>query len=353
MAAGEQLPFRQEDVRQQGAAIECRINAEDPEKNFRPTPGTITRFRVPGGFGVRFDSHVHEGYVVSPYYDSMIGKLIVHQPTRREAIASMKRALGELHIEGVKTTIPLHQKILDHTAFHEARVDTTFITPPSSSGPGRVRDESRVRRRRGYDRLRTRHGRHRRRAGRGATAAAGWQIVALAASPPSAGFRRPDDPLGLHLRRRASRLGAQSAGGGPGRGGCGRSGLRTGAPTRVQRWLAKRGILPLEAKANSPHPSPLPKGEGIGNCPLPKGEGTDFPAPELALWLAVGVLAAYSHLLVDVFFSAGKGQPVWGVPLCWPFSNAAWAYPLVPWGDVGATVIFAAGTCCRRRQSPL
>jgi len=127
VAAGEKLPFGQADVRQNGASIECRINAEDPEKNFRPTPGTITRFRTPGGFGVRFDSHVHEGYVVSPYYDSMIGKLIVHQPTRREAIACMKRALGELHIEGVKTTIPLHQKILDHAAFHESRVDTTFI----------------------------------------------------------------------------------------------------------------------------------------------------------------------------------------------------------------------------------
>ncbi len=127
VAAGEKLPFQQEDIAQRGAAIECRINAEDPEKKFRPTPGTITRLRIPGGFGVRFDSHVHEGYIVSPYYDSMIGKLIVHQPTRREAIACMKRALGELHIEGVKTTIPLHQKILDHAAFNEARVDTTFI----------------------------------------------------------------------------------------------------------------------------------------------------------------------------------------------------------------------------------
>jgi acetyl-CoA carboxylase, biotin carboxylase subunit len=127
VAAGEKLAFSQADVVQKGAAIECRINAEDSEKKFRPTPGTITRLRVPGGFGVRFDSHVHEGYVVSPHYDSMIGKLIVHQPARREAIACMKRALGELHIEGVKTTIPMHQKILDNAAFNEARVDTTFI----------------------------------------------------------------------------------------------------------------------------------------------------------------------------------------------------------------------------------
>jgi acetyl-CoA carboxylase biotin carboxylase subunit len=127
VAAGEKLPFRQEDIRQEGVAIECRINAEDPEKNFRPTPGTISRLRVPGGFGVRFDSHVHEGYVVSPYYDSLIGKLIVHQPTRREAIACMKRALSELHVEGIKTTVPLHQKILDHAAFGNGQVDTTFI----------------------------------------------------------------------------------------------------------------------------------------------------------------------------------------------------------------------------------
>jgi acetyl-CoA carboxylase, biotin carboxylase subunit len=133
VAAGEKLPFAQADVRHEGVAIECRINAEDPDKHFRPTPGTITKLRVPGGFGVRFDSHVHEGYVVSPYYDSMIGKLIVHQPTRPEAIACMKRALGELHIEGVKTTIPLHQRILDNTAFNEARVDTTFIERTWSS----------------------------------------------------------------------------------------------------------------------------------------------------------------------------------------------------------------------------
>jgi acetyl-CoA carboxylase biotin carboxylase subunit len=127
VASGEPLPWKQEEIRQNGASIECRINAEDPDKNFRPTPGTITRLIAPGGFGVRFDSHVHAGYTVSPYYDSMIGKLIVHQPTRQEAIACMKRALSELRIEGVKTTVPLQQKILNHTAFVEARVDTTFI----------------------------------------------------------------------------------------------------------------------------------------------------------------------------------------------------------------------------------
>jgi acetyl-CoA carboxylase biotin carboxylase subunit len=127
LAAGEPLPFKQEDIKQQGCALECRINAEDSSKGFRPSPGTITRIIPPGGFGVRFDSHVHQGYVVAPFYDSMIGKLIVHQPTRAEAIACMKRALRELRIEGVKTTVPIHLEILQHPAFVEARVDTTFI----------------------------------------------------------------------------------------------------------------------------------------------------------------------------------------------------------------------------------
>ncbi len=127
VAAGRRLPFGQKDVKGRGVALECRINAEDTTKNFRPSPGTIHRIIPPGGFGVRFDSHVHAGYTVSPYYDSMIGKLIVHQPTRPEAIACMQRALAELRIEGVKTTVPLLREILDHPAFLESRVDTTFI----------------------------------------------------------------------------------------------------------------------------------------------------------------------------------------------------------------------------------
>jgi len=127
IAAGEPLPFRQEEIHSRGAAIECRINAEDTAHNFRPSPGTVTRMIVPGGFGVRFDSHVHAGYVVSPHYDSMIGKLLVHQPSRQEAIACMRRALAELKIEGVKTTTPLLTEILGHAAFAEGRVDTTFI----------------------------------------------------------------------------------------------------------------------------------------------------------------------------------------------------------------------------------
>jgi acetyl-CoA carboxylase biotin carboxylase subunit len=127
IAAGEPLPFAQSDVVARGAAIECRINAEDPKRNFQPCPGKIERMMVPGGFGVRFDSHAHTGYVVSPHYDSLIGKLIVHQPTRAEAIEAMLRALGELRIEGIQTTVQLHREILGHSAFVEGRIDTTFV----------------------------------------------------------------------------------------------------------------------------------------------------------------------------------------------------------------------------------
>ncbi len=127
VASGEPLPFTQADVVQRGCSIECRINAEDPERNFQPSPGKIDRLIVPGGFGVRFDSHVYSGYTVPPYYDSMIGKLLVHQPTRAEAIASMKRALDELRVDGIKTTAKLHREILSHTAFVEGRIDTTFV----------------------------------------------------------------------------------------------------------------------------------------------------------------------------------------------------------------------------------
>jgi acetyl-CoA carboxylase biotin carboxylase subunit len=127
VAAGEALSFKQEDVVQRGAAIECRINAEDPDRNFQPCPGKITQMFVPGGPGVRFDSHAHVGYVVPPYYDSMIGKLIVHKPTRAEAIACMIRALDELRIEGIKTTVPFHKKLLAHNTFVDGMVDTKFV----------------------------------------------------------------------------------------------------------------------------------------------------------------------------------------------------------------------------------
>lgn len=127
VASGEPLPFRQADVRQSGHALECRINAEDPDRNFQPCPGRIERMYTPGGPGVRFDSHAHSGYVVPPHYDSMIGKLIVHQPTRAEAIACMLRALDELRIEGIKTTAQFHKKVLQHSEFVAGWVDTKFV----------------------------------------------------------------------------------------------------------------------------------------------------------------------------------------------------------------------------------
>jgi acetyl-CoA carboxylase biotin carboxylase subunit len=127
IAAGEPLPWKQRNIPCNGAAIEVRINAEDPENDFRGCPGQITKLRIPGGPGVRFDSHVHEGYVIPPYYDSMIGKLIVHRPTRAEAIACLKRCLDEFVLEGVTTTIPLLKRILNNSAFAEGRMHTTFV----------------------------------------------------------------------------------------------------------------------------------------------------------------------------------------------------------------------------------
>jgi acetyl-CoA carboxylase, biotin carboxylase subunit len=127
IAAGETLTFTQDQVKHRGVAMECRINAEDPAAEFRPSPGTVTRWQAPGGPGVRLDTHVVTGYRVPPNYDSLIAKLLVYQPTRTEALACMRRALSEFVIEGVKTTIPLHRKIFNHSAFIEGQVDTTFI----------------------------------------------------------------------------------------------------------------------------------------------------------------------------------------------------------------------------------
>ena len=127
VAAGEPLPFTQEDIKVNGVAMECRINAENPEKFFQPCPGKIEQMFVPGGLGVRFDSHAHSGYMVPPYYDSMIGKLIVHKPTRAEAIACMIRCLDEIQIEGIKTTVPFHRDVLTHKEFAEGWVDTGFV----------------------------------------------------------------------------------------------------------------------------------------------------------------------------------------------------------------------------------
>ncbi len=127
IAAGEKLRFRQRDIKVNGSAIECRINAEDPAKDFRPSAGTITKWQPPGGPGIRLDTHVVTGYRVPPNYDSMVAKLIVHQPTRVEAIAVMRRALREFTVEGIQTTIPIHQEIMKTAEFINGKVDTTFI----------------------------------------------------------------------------------------------------------------------------------------------------------------------------------------------------------------------------------
>jgi len=127
VAAGEPLTLRQEDIRQRGYAIECRINAEDPVHNFRPSPGRVEAFVAPGGLGVRWDSHIYQGYEIPPTYDSLIGKLIVHRPTRSEAIATARRALDEFVIHPTKTTIALCKDVLRHERFVTGEWDTTFI----------------------------------------------------------------------------------------------------------------------------------------------------------------------------------------------------------------------------------
>ena len=127
VASGEELPFKQEDVKCEGHAIECRINAENPDKNFQPCPGKIEHLIIPGGLGVRWESHVHAGYTVPPYYDSMIAKLLVHRPTREEVIATMLRCLDELKVEGIETTAPFHKKVLTHPEFAAGTIDTKFV----------------------------------------------------------------------------------------------------------------------------------------------------------------------------------------------------------------------------------
>ncbi len=127
IASGHTIKFRQSNIRQSGVAIECRINAEDPRNNFSPSPGAITRYIPPGGPGVRVDSHVSQGWTVSTTYDSMIAKVIVHQRTRTEAIATMRRALQEFVIEPIKTTIPACLDILSHNLFVKNQIDTGFV----------------------------------------------------------------------------------------------------------------------------------------------------------------------------------------------------------------------------------
>ena len=127
IAAGEPLSYKQKDVKLRGHAIECRINAEDPDKGFMPQPGLVSEFIIPGGPGVRVDSHVRSGYRIPPNYDSMIGKLIVHAPTRLDAIQKMRGALSEMKISPIKTTIPLHLRIMHEPEFVNANYDIGYL----------------------------------------------------------------------------------------------------------------------------------------------------------------------------------------------------------------------------------
>ncbi|MCY7783469.1 MULTISPECIES: acetyl-CoA carboxylase biotin carboxylase subunit [unclassified Bacillus (in: firmicutes)] len=127
VASGMELSLKQEDVEFQGWAIECRINAENPSKNFMPSPGEIKMYLPPGGLGVRVDSAAYPGYAIPPYYDSMIAKVITYGKTRDEAIARMKRALSEFVIEGIETTIPFHLKLLEHETFVSGEFNTKFL----------------------------------------------------------------------------------------------------------------------------------------------------------------------------------------------------------------------------------
>lgn len=125
IAQGEKLSLTNEGAKFH--AIECRINAEDPYNDFRPSPGTIESLHIPGGKGIRVDTHIYQGYTIPPYYDSLLAKLIVYAPTRPEAIAKMKRALEEFIIEGIHTTIPFHQKMMENPDFIAGNIDTKYL----------------------------------------------------------------------------------------------------------------------------------------------------------------------------------------------------------------------------------
>lgn len=127
LAAGERLGYDQDDVKFQGAAIEVRVNAEDPAAGFRASPGKITEWCPPGGPGVRLDSHVQPGYTVPPNYDSLVGKLIVHRPNRRQALRALERCLDEFLVAGIRTTLPFYRRILRHSGFASGHYDTGFV----------------------------------------------------------------------------------------------------------------------------------------------------------------------------------------------------------------------------------
>lgn len=134
VAAGEPIKFRQSDVHLRGHAIECRINAEDPYRGFSPTPGTITGCHLPGGPGIRVDTHIYAGYDVPPHYDSLLAKLIAYGRTREEAVARMARALDEFVIEGISTTIPFHRVVMKDRAFLNGDVTTTYVQDMMQGG---------------------------------------------------------------------------------------------------------------------------------------------------------------------------------------------------------------------------
>lgn len=127
LANGGKLKMKQDDIKFQGAAIECRINAEDPANNFMPSPGKIEELNFPGGLGVRIDTHIYPGYVISPHYDSMVAKVITYGKTRDDAIRTMSRALDEFYVGPIKTTIGLHREILNHPLFLKGAVTTHFL----------------------------------------------------------------------------------------------------------------------------------------------------------------------------------------------------------------------------------
>jgi acetyl-CoA carboxylase biotin carboxylase subunit len=127
IASGEGLRLRQEDIRTFGHAIECRINAEDPERNFIPSPGQVTEYLPPGGPGIRVDSHLEHGYVIPPFYDSLVAKVIAWGGDRSEAIDRMLRALGEMRVEGIATTIALQRRILESAPFKAGNVNTRLV----------------------------------------------------------------------------------------------------------------------------------------------------------------------------------------------------------------------------------
>jgi len=127
VASGEKLKIQQDDVRINGASIECRINAEDPDNNFMPSPGRIETLILPGGPNVRVDTHIYAGYEIPPYYDSLLAKLIVHGNNRQEAIKTMRRALSEFYIAPIKTTIPFHLKLMDNALFKKGDISTHFV----------------------------------------------------------------------------------------------------------------------------------------------------------------------------------------------------------------------------------